>query len=266
MNISNVTNNNVYLNNNINTNREKIEHEKNNVLKTENIYNAGIENNITDEYIEKISSLSRGNIPNTSDFNEGLINIISDNETQIKYGFQIFKLSGSINSLTVGDMASYFYNQNKVSSSLNYAEKMINQGMNKNSSVYKSDKALFDAVSNDKTGLAKHIAKLYFMVTAPNEFEKFSKNLEKYENTKLEDLSPESLHNLMIAKETGDIEIFNQVLNNLKLKVNNLIDINTLQKNYSTLKKDIQNKPPVYRQQSILESARQKVFENIKIK
>ncbi len=85
MNISNVTNNNVYLNNNINTNREKIEHEKNNILKTENIYNAGIENNITDEYIEKISSLSRGNIPNTSDFNEGLINIISDNETQIKY-------------------------------------------------------------------------------------------------------------------------------------------------------------------------------------
>lgn len=68
MNISNVTNNNVYLNNNINTNREKIEHEKNNILKTENIYNAGIENNITDEYIEKISSLSRGNIPNTSDF------------------------------------------------------------------------------------------------------------------------------------------------------------------------------------------------------
>ena len=56
------------------------------------------------------------------------------------------------------------------------------------------------------------------------------------------------------------------MLNNLKLKVNNLIDINTLQKNYSTLKKDIQNKPPVYRQQSILESARQKVFENIKIK
>lgn len=37
-------------------------------------------------------------------------------------------------------------------------------------------------------------------------------------DVKLKDLSLESLHNLMIAKETGDIEIFNQVLNNLKLK------------------------------------------------
>ena len=98
------------------------------------------------------------------------------------------------------------------------------------------------------------------MVTAPNEFEKFSNNLEKYENTKLKDLSPESLHNLMIAKETGDIEIFNQVLNNLKLKENNLVDINLLQKSYSSLKKDIQNKPSVDEQQSILDAARQKIF------
>lgn len=47
----------------------------------------------------------------------------------------------------MGDIASYFYNQNKVSSSLNYAEKMLNQGMNKNSAVYKNDKELFYAVN-----------------------------------------------------------------------------------------------------------------------
>ena len=264
MNISNISNTNVYLNDNINTSKKDINYDKNNILKTDNIYNLDIENKISDEYVEKISSLSNGNISDTDNFSEGLLYFISDNDTQIKYGFQIFRLNNSTDSLTVGDIASYFYNQNKVSSSLNYAEKMLNQGMNKNSAVYKNDKELFDAVNNDTTGLAKYIAKLYFMVTAPNEYEKFSENLDKYENTKLKDLSPESLHKLMIAKETGDIEIFNNVLNNLKLKENNLIDLNLLQKSYSTLKKDIQNKPSVDKQQSILEAARQKAFKNYK--
>ena len=261
MNISSITNKNTYINDNINANKNEVPIEKNNILKVENIYKPDTENKINNEYVEKISSLSRGNMPDTSDFNEGVINIITDDVTQIKYGFQIFRLKGNTDSLTVGDMAAYMYNQNKVSSSIDYASKMLGKGMNKNSDTYKSDPALFDAVSNDKTGLARYIAELYFMVTAPNEFEKFSNNLEKYENTKLKDLSPESLHNLMIAKETGDIEIFNQVLNNLKLKENNLIDINSLQRSYSTLKKDIQNKPSVEKQQSILESARQMIFD-----
>lgn len=263
MNISNITNKNTYINDNINANKNEVPVEKNNILKVENIYKPDTENKINNEYVEKISSLSRGNISDTSDFNEGVINIITDDVTQIKYGFQIFRLKGNADSLTVGDMAAYMYNQNKVSSSIDYASKMLGKGMNKNSDTYKNDPALFDAVSNDKTGLARYIAELYFMVTAPNEFEKFSNNLEKYENTKLKDLSPESLHNLMIAKETGDIEIFNQVLNNLKLKENNLIDINSLQRSYSTLKKDIQNKPSVEKQQSILESARQKIFDKL---
>ena len=64
-------------------------------------------------------------------------------------------------------------------------------------------------------------------------------------------------------KETGDIEIFNQVLNNLKLKENNLVDINSLQKSYSSLKKDIQNKPSVDEQQSILDAARQMIFDKL---
>lgn len=261
MNISNITNKNTYINDNINANKNEVPVEKNNILKVENIYKPDTENKINNEYVEKISSLSRGNISDTSDFNEGVINIITDDVTQIKYGFQIFRLKGNADSLTVGDMAAYMYNQNKVSSSIDYASKMLGKGMNKNSDTYKSDPALFDAVSNDKTGLARYVAELYFRATAPDNFKKFSNNLDKYENVKLKDLSPESLHNLMIAKETGDIEIFNQVLNNLKLKENNLIDINSLQKSYSSLKKDIQNKPSVEKQQSILESARQKIFD-----
>lgn len=147
MNISNISNTNLYLNDNINTSKKDINYDKNNILKTDNIYNLDIENKISDEYVEKISSLSKGNISDTDNFSEGLIDIISDNDTQIKYGFQIFKLNNSTDSLTVGDIASYFYNQNKVSSSLNYAEKMLNQGMNKNSAVYKNDKELFYAVN-----------------------------------------------------------------------------------------------------------------------
>ncbi len=266
MNISNITNNSAYLNNSINTNQTKADYNTNDILTTKNIYNYDVENKISNEYIERISSLSKRSISDTNHFNEGLINIISDNDTQIKYGFKIFRLNNSTDTLTVGDMASYFYNQNKVSSSLNYAEKMLNQGMNTNSAVYKKDKELFDAVNNDKTGLARYIAKLYFMVTAPNEYKKFSNNLNKYENTKLKDLSSESLHNLMIAKETGDIEIFNNVLNNLKLKENNLVNIKSLQKSYSTLKKDIQNKLSVDEQQTILEKARQKAFKTYKFK
>ena len=246
MNISNITNKNTYINDNINANKNEVPIEKNNILKVENIYKPDTENKINNEYVEKISSLSRGNI--------------TDDVTQIKYGFQIFRLKGNTDSLTVGDMAAYMYNQNKVSSSMDYASKMLGEGMNKNSDTYKNDPALFNALENDKTGLARYIAELYFRATAPNNFKKFSNNLDKYENVKLKDLSPESLHNLMIAKETGDIEIFNQVLNNLKLKENNLVDINLLQKSYSSLKKDIQNKPSVDEQQSILDAARQKIF------
>ena len=257
MNISNIKINDLTINENI---PKKLQPLKNNSIKPENIYKPDTEYKINEEYVKKISSLSRGNMPDTSDFNEGVINIITDDVTQIKYGFQIFRLKGNTDSLTVGDMAAYMYNQNKVSSSMDYASKMLGEGMNKNSDTYKNDPALFNALENDKTGLARYIAELYFMVTAPNKFEKFSDNLDKYENVKLKDLSPESLHNLMIAKETGDIEIFNQVLNNLKLKENNLVDINLLQKSYSSLKKDIQNKPSVDEQQSILDAARQKIF------
>lgn len=257
MNISNITTNNSTVNENISKKQQPLQ---NNIIKPENIYKQDTENKINEEYVKKISSLSRGDIPDTSGFNEGVINIITDNVTQIKYGFQIFRLKGNTDSLTVGDMAAYMYNQNKVSSSMDYASKMLGEGMNKNSDTYKNDPALFDAVENDKTGLARYVAELYFRATAPDNFKKFSNNLDKYENVKLKDLSPESLHNLMIAKETGDIEIFNQVLNNLKLKENNLIDINSLQKSYSSLKKDIQNKPSVNEQQSILEAARQTIF------
>ena len=252
MNISNIKTNDLTINENIPKNLQPL---KNNSIKPENIYKPDTEYKINEEYVKKISSLSRGNMPDTSDFNEGVINIITDDVTQIKYGFQIFRLKGNTDSLTVGDMAAYMYNQNKVSSSMDYASKMLGEGMNKNSDTYKNDPALFNALENDKTGLARYIAELYFRATAPNNFKK-----DKYENVKLKDLSPESLHNLMIAKETGDIEIFNQVLNNLKLKENNLVDINLLQKSYSSLKKDIQNKPSVNEQQSILEAARQKIF------
>lgn len=263
MNISNITNSNTYLKDSININRSDVIQEESNILKPENIYPMEIENKINDEYVEKISSLSRKQLPDTHDFNEGLVNIIGCNDTQQKYGFQIFKSNTGTESLNVGDMAAYFYNKCKVSSSIEYASKMMSQGTNKNSNVYKNDADLFDAVSNDKTGLARYIAELYFRVTAPDNFKKFSDNLDKYENTKLKDLSPESLHNLMIAKETGDIEIFNHVLSNLKLKENNLIDINSLQKSYSTLKKDIQNKPSVEKQQSIIDAARHMIYENM---
>ena len=240
MNISNIKTNDLTINENIPKNLQPL---KNNSIKPENIYKPDTEYKINEEYVKKISSLSRGNMPDTSDFNEGVINIITDDVTQIKYGFQIFRLKGNTDSLTVGDMAAYMYNQNKVSSSMDYASKMLGEGMNKNSDTYKNDPALFNALENDKTGLARYIAELYFRATAPNNFKKFSDNLDKYENVKLKDLSPES-----------------QVLNNLKLKENNLIDINLLQKSYSSLKKDIQNKPSVDEQQSILDAARQKIF------
>lgn len=81
MNISNITNNSVYLDNSINTNKTKIDNNKNNILTTENIYSSNIENKISNEYIEKISSLSKRNISDTNHFSEGLINIISDNDT-----------------------------------------------------------------------------------------------------------------------------------------------------------------------------------------
>lgn len=68
----------------------------------ENIYNTDIENKINDEYIENISSLSKGNIPDADSFSEGIINIISNNDTQIKYRFKIFRLNNSTYSLTVG--------------------------------------------------------------------------------------------------------------------------------------------------------------------
>lgn len=264
MNISNIGNSPVYLNNNtgINiNNRELNQNNSDNILKMDNVYNKTAENNITEDYIEKISSLSKGNIKDINAFNEGLVNMIGDSATQFNNGLTIFKSNKTVDFLTVGDMASYFYNQNKVSSSLNYAEKIMNQGMNKNSAVYKNNKDLFDAVSNDQTGLAKYIAELYFMVTAPEKYNNFSKNLDKYENTKLKDLSSDSLHNLMIAKETGDIEIFNHVLDNLKLKENNLIDIKSLQKSYTALQKDIKDKPAVDEQQTILEKAREKAKE-----
>ena len=56
MNISNISNTNVYLNDNINTSKKDINYDKNNILKTDNIYNLDIENKISDEYVEKISS------------------------------------------------------------------------------------------------------------------------------------------------------------------------------------------------------------------
>ena len=85
--------------------------------------------------------------------------------------------------------------------------------MNKNSDTYKNDPALFNALENDKTGLARYIAELYFRATAPNNFKKFSDNLDKYENVKLKDLSPESLHNL-----TGGTPFFYNILCHLDAK------------------------------------------------
>lgn len=263
MDISNITNSNAYLKDSISINRSEVIQEKSNILNPENVYRMEIENKINDEYVEKISSLSRGQLSDTNDFNEGLVNIIGDNDIQQKYGFQIFKSNAGTDSLTVGDMAAYFYNKCKVSSTMEYSSKIMSYDINKNSSIYQNNADLFYAVNNDKTGLARYIAELYFRVSTPDNFKKFSDNLEKYENTKLKDLSPESLHNLMIAKETGDIEIFNQVLSNLKLKENNLIDIDSLQKSYSTLKKDIQNKPSVEKQQSIIDAARHRIYENM---
>ena len=171
MNISNIKTNDLTINENIPKNLQPL---KNNSIKPENIYKPDTEYKINEEYVKKISSLSRGNMPDTSDFNEGVINIITDDVTQIKYGFQIFRLKGNTDSLTVGDMAAYMYNQNKVSSSMDYASKMLGEGMNKNSDTYKNDPALFNALENDKTGLARYIAELYFRATAPNNFKKIN--------------------------------------------------------------------------------------------
>ena len=121
MNISNVGNSPVYLNNNtgINiNNRELNQNNSDNILKMDNVYNKTAENNITEDYIEKISSLSKGNIKDINAFNEGLVNMIGDSSTQINNGLTIFKSNKTVDFLTIGDMASYFYNQNKVSSSL----------------------------------------------------------------------------------------------------------------------------------------------------
>ena len=62
MNISNIGNSPVYLNNNtgINiNNRELNQNNSDNILKMDNVYNKTAENNITEDYIEKISSLSK---------------------------------------------------------------------------------------------------------------------------------------------------------------------------------------------------------------
>lgn len=254
---------------NFNTYNNTISKNNTNALKDiqkqiEVIHNKSAEN-ITEEYIKEISAIGResNNINSNDDsFKQGAINIIANTEVQNKYGLKIFKPKNSIENLTVGDIATYMYNQNKVSSELRYIDKQLNMGQNKNSDTYKNDPLLFDAINNDETGLAKQIAQLYFRITAQQkDFNEFSSLLDKYKETKLKDLNADTLHNIMIAKETGDIEVFNHIINNIDLKKDEPLNINTLKSSYKNLQQYLKNKPDIIEQQSILDKIRNKIKE-----
>lgn len=216
---------------------------------------------INEDYIKQIQEKGKevtGKSPDIDDTSWGMITKIAENDTENKNKpvFKIFITDPSnIKNLTVGQIADYFYNTAVTASAMTYMNNKMSEGMNTGSAAYNADKELFDAVMNDSTGLAKYAAELYFRYSAPKNIsaDSFSNNLQKFMDVKLSELDAGSLQELMIAKDSGDIEAFNYTVNNLHIKDNsdkNIMD--TLKTSYKNMREYISDRPDKKEQQNLI--------------
>lgn len=216
---------------------------------------------INEDYIKQIQEKGKevtGKSPDIDDTSWGMITKIAENDTENKNKpvFKIFTTDPSnIKNLTVGQIADYFYNTAVTASAMKYMNNKMSEGMNTGSAAYNADKELFDAVVNDSTGLAKYAAELYFRYSAPKNIsaDSFSNNLQKFIDVKLSELDASSLQELMIAKDSGDIEAFNYAVNNLYIKDNsdkNIMD--TLKTSYKNMREYISDRPDKKEQQNLI--------------